>query len=148
MSPLATSDLEQWLCDSSRHLIAGGLGAHSAVTERLRFVARLLAELETCVVSPALVFRPPGRRAIAAPICGELTVGRVAPAQLALDDGRLSRSHFTIQHSPAGHVLEDANSRNGTYVNGTRVNSCLLRDGNIIEAGAQVFVFLDQLAAL
>jgi hypothetical protein len=135
-------DLEQWLRDHGQGLELAG-EAPRAVTIRLRFVAALLEELEAPVETPALVFRRPGQRASAARISGELTVGRQAPAQLVFPDRRLSRSHFTIRFSVAGHVLEDTRSLNGTFVNGTRVTSRLLGNGNIIEAGGQVFAFLE-----
>jgi hypothetical protein len=147
MNAPATSDLEQWLRTNGQ-TIDTALDAPRAVTERLRFVAGLLAELEKPPAGPALVFRPPAQRAIAEPIDGVLTVGRQSPANLVFDDRRLSRSHFAIRRSSDGHVLVDKDSRNGTYVNGSRVKTSHLRDGNIIEAGAQVFVFLDQLAAV
>jgi pSer/pThr/pTyr-binding forkhead associated (FHA) protein len=143
-------DLEQWLRDHGRRL-EPGCEAPRGVTIRLRFIAGLLEELEAPLKTPALVFRRPGQRASAVRISGELTVGRQAPAQLVFPDRRLSRSHFSICFSAAGHLLEDACSLNGTFINGTRVRSRLLGNGNIIEAGSQVFVFLEpwplQLAA-
>lgn len=148
MNTVENDDLEQWLQDCSGTIVDTNQDAPRAVTERLRFVAALLAELDKPVGGPALVFRPPGRAATVAPIHQKLTVGRTPPADVLVDDQRLSRNHFTIRHAENGHVLEDAHSRNGTYVNGRRERACHLRDGNIIEAGEQVFVFLDQLAAL
>jgi pSer/pThr/pTyr-binding forkhead associated (FHA) protein len=71
--------------------------------------------------------------------------GRGAPAGLVLNDNRLSRQHFRVQIAAGDAVLEDLRSRNGTFVNGTRAVRCWLRDGDIIEAGGQVFVFLNKL---
>jgi pSer/pThr/pTyr-binding forkhead associated (FHA) protein len=75
-------------------------------------------------------------------IAGELVVGREAPATLAVEDTKLSRRHFRILNDGTACSIEDLRSRNGTYVNGRRVERQELCDGDVIEAGGQMFVLL------
>jgi len=147
MNDARTSDLERWLRTTGQ-TIDTEFDAPRALTERLRFVAQLLADIGSPVVGPALALRTASGLAIAVPIDGELVVGRETPAKLVLDDRRLSKQHFRIRLADNGPILEDLKSRNGTYVNGVKTRQCLLRDGNIIEAGSHVFVFLDRMMSL
>ncbi len=50
-------------------------------------------------------------------------------------DTRVSRFHAEIRREGGGYVLYDLNSRNGTRVNGQRVNRHVLRSGDVIEIG-------------
>jgi pSer/pThr/pTyr-binding forkhead associated (FHA) protein len=60
-------------------------------------------------------------------------------------DPKLSRRHFAVRTEQDGSaVLRDLGSRNGTYVNGAQTVTRNLRDGDIIEAGDQVFAFVRQ----
>jgi serine/threonine-protein kinase len=58
--------------------------------------------------------------------------------RLASKDRYFSRVHFLIEVNPPLCRLTDAGSRNGTYVNGARVKSADLRDGDEIKAGHTV----------
>jgi serine/threonine-protein kinase len=63
-------------------------------------------------------------------------VGRSSQVEFSLpEDGFLSRQHFQIEFSPPSCVLRDLGSTNGTKVNGVRVASIRLRDGDWVEAG-------------
>jgi serine/threonine-protein kinase len=66
-----------------------------------------------------------------------LLVGRSKHAGhcLPVKDRHLSRIHFLIEANPPRCLLTDMNSRNGTRVNGARVTTAELRDGDIIRAG-------------
>jgi len=69
---------------------------------------------------------------------GSTTIGR---KHASVGDKNISRRHFELQRS-GGHVtLTDCSSRNGTWVNGNRVASRTLCDGDLIEAGSTAFVF-------
>jgi len=51
-------------------------------------------------------------------------------------DTRVSREHFAVEHTPAGAVLNDLRSTNGTYLNGARVDAPVaLKDGDRIRFG-------------
>src|SRR4051794_13486084 len=68
-------------------------------------------------------------------------VGRSSQARFAMQEDRLlSREHFRIDVSTPHCSLEDLGSTNGTKVNGRRVESTLLRHGDVITAGDSAFV--------
>lgn len=77
----------------------------------------------------------------ALPQSGVLTVGRDAPADIVVRDNFLSRSHFQLQCANGVHILTDAGSSNGTYVNGVRLRECVLRPQDAIFAGRTAFRF-------
>lgn len=63
-------------------------------------------------------------------------VGRGRWAHLCLNqDLHFSRHHFRIEIRPPDCYLIDLGSRNGTFVNGYRVKSIFLRDGDVISGG-------------
>src|SRR5436309_15396547 len=64
-------------------------------------------------------------------------VGRSAHAhfQLPLKDKYFSRIHFLVEMNPPQCRLVDMGSRNGTFLNGQRVLSAYLNDGDQIQAG-------------
>jgi serine/threonine-protein kinase len=64
-------------------------------------------------------------------------VGRSPEAHFALPerDPYFSRVHFLVEVNPPLCRLADMGSRNGTFVNGQRVASADLRDGDRIQAG-------------
>lgn len=71
---------------------------------------------------------------------GNFRVGRSLDLDLSLPDDRLlSRVHFRLEINPPLCDLHDLNSTNGTKVNGLRVESVRLRDGDVIEAGDSEF---------
>jgi serine/threonine-protein kinase len=68
-------------------------------------------------------------------------VGRSKRANLRLPprDKYFSRIHFLVEVNPPHCRLVDLGSRNGTHVNGVRVQTSDLRDGDLIKAGHTVF---------
>lgn len=69
-------------------------------------------------------------------------VGRVDDAhlQLSYDDPYFSRRHFMLEINPPRCQLLDLRSRNGVYLNGQKVESAEVRDGDIIKAGHTHFL--------
>ncbi len=68
-------------------------------------------------------------------------VGRSSQVQFSVpDDGFLSRNHFLIEFNPPACLLRDLGSTNGTKVNGLRVETVRLRNGDEIVAGGSSFV--------
>jgi serine/threonine-protein kinase len=66
-------------------------------------------------------------------------VGRSASAHFSLpDDPYFSRHHFLVESNPPLCRLSDLDSHNGTSVNGRRVKTAELHDGDEIEAGRTV----------
>jgi diguanylate cyclase (GGDEF)-like protein len=69
-------------------------------------------------------------------------IGRSQDCEIWLSDDGVSRKHATIGQDPAGYVIEDTQSANGTFVAGQKVDRTVLRDGDLIQFGPQaVFRF-------
>jgi len=62
-------------------------------------------------------------------------IGRQADNDLILRDSRASRTHAQIVMENGQYIVEDAGSRHGVYVNGTRVERQFLRNSDRIEFG-------------
>jgi S1-C subfamily serine protease len=71
---------------------------------------------------------------------GYIGLGRHPLSDVRFDAERdldVSSRHAALVRKPAGFMLQDLGSRNGTFVNGTRISAdTLLRDGDIIGFGA------------
>ena len=65
----------------------------------------------------------------------QLTIGRVNGNDIVLKDMTVSRLHATIAVKGRKILVSDQGSKNGTIVNGTRVMSAELRDGDIVGIG-------------
>lgn len=74
----------------------------------------------------------------------ECVVGRGADADFVLEDTNASRRHCRILIDGDGYAVEDLGSRNGTFVNGTRVQRQSIGDGDVIRIGGTEFVFRQQ----
>jgi ABC transport system ATP-binding/permease protein len=72
---------------------------------------------------------------------GTTTIGRAADNDIVIPDVLASRHHATLVPSPDGAEILDARSINGTFVNGTRVDEALLRDGDVVTIGNVDLVF-------
>jgi eukaryotic-like serine/threonine-protein kinase len=69
-----------------------------------------------------------------------IRVGRSSRADLALPkDQFLSSIHFSLENDPEKCWISDLNSRNGTFVNGQRVQRTALNDGDTVLAGFTAF---------
>lgn len=72
-----------------------------------------------------------------------ITIGRSRESDIFLEDLAVSRTHTSINHQPNGrYQLRDENSANGTMVNGQRVSDHMLEDGDKIQVGQTVLVFV------
>jgi Nif-specific regulatory protein len=93
-------------------------------------------------VSPRLVFLegPLAGREVALAE-GVVTVGREGDCSIPLNDGGASRHHFEIRLEGESAEIRDLKSRNGTLVNGVRVERAPLRCGDEIRIGTSRIVF-------
>ncbi|HEX6543162.1 MAG TPA: FHA domain-containing protein [Ktedonobacterales bacterium] len=72
-----------------------------------------------------------------------ITIGRSRDSDVFLEDLAVSRTHTTITRQPDGrYLLRDENSANGTLVNGQRVADQVLEDGDKIQVGQTLLVFV------
>jgi len=76
-------------------------------------------------------------------ILGDVTtIGRLRSCDIAVVHGSVSRYHARIIRSGGDYIIEDLNSRNGTFVDGERIKEPrVLKDGCQIEIGTMVFKF-------
>jgi len=74
-------------------------------------------------------------------------IGREAPsAKFVIADPAVSRRHAQISHQADGHMIEDLNSTNGTFINAQRVVGAVpLTPGDLIELGTAVTLSYDTL---
>jgi DNA-binding winged helix-turn-helix (wHTH) protein len=73
---------------------------------------------------------------------GANVVGRSPDATIHIDSPGLSRLHARVQVSEGIAMIEDLDSKNGTYVNGTRIaRATRLSDGDELRLGALVLTF-------
>ena len=59
----------------------------------------------------------------------------------------VSRTHARLVRAHQSWLLVDADSRNGTFVNGERVTRAMLADGDVFEIGRTLFMFAASLAS-
>ena len=65
-----------------------------------------------------------------------IVIGRVSDVDLLLLDEKVSRKHAKISTHQGQVLIEDLASRNGTFVNGARIRSVELKEGDQIAIGA------------
>lgn len=70
-----------------------------------------------------------------------LEIGRAADADVKLSSQRASRRHATIEKKGSDFVVRDNDSRNGIFLNGLRVHSAVLREGDVLQVAEGVFAF-------
>lgn len=81
----------------------------------------------------------PGTPAKAPP--GSLKIGRATDNDIVIPDVLASRHHATLIPGPSGTEIRDNRSINGTFVNGARVESAMLNDGDTVTIGNVDLVF-------
>ncbi len=68
-----------------------------------------------------------------------ILIGRDAASTIVIEDGRVSRSHCSIQMQKGVCWLRDLGSSNGTWVNGANVAEARLQSGDEISVGSRLF---------
>lgn len=92
--------------------------------------------------------KPPGGKEIRTWFLeGDITyLGRGPSADIILPSKRISRQHAKITYSPRGYLIEDLESRNGTFINGELLGSAVKRlsiGDEIVLGGVVVLHFED-----
>jgi ABC-type multidrug transport system ATPase subunit len=85
--------------------------------------------------------RLPARRG--ARPAGVATIGRALDNDIVIADVLASRYHAYLTPTPIGTEIRDAHSINGTFVNGNRVGSAMLSEGDVVTIGNVDLVFAD-----
>jgi pSer/pThr/pTyr-binding forkhead associated (FHA) protein len=71
-------------------------------------------------------------------ISNSVTIGRSA-GEILLEDTEVSGRHCTVQMNSGELIIIDHSSRNGTFLNGRRVDRNRLRAGDTLQIGQSVF---------
>ncbi|OBF94396.1 ABC transporter ATP-binding protein [Mycobacterium sp. 852002-51163_SCH5372311] len=72
---------------------------------------------------------------------GAASIGRATDNDIVIQDVLASRHHAFLTRTQLGSEIRDANSVNGTFVNGVRVGSAILSEGDVVTIGNVDLVF-------
>ncbi len=70
-------------------------------------------------------------------------IGRSDECTITIDSGLISRKHAVVQRIGGKWIVADLQSTNGTYVNGQRITTHQLKDGDKISVGRTVLKYLE-----
>lgn len=70
-----------------------------------------------------------------------ISIGRDKSQMIVLEDPFSSRRHARIEKKKDHYILKDMSSRNGTFLNGSKVFSALLKDQDRIKIGKTELIF-------
>jgi two-component system response regulator HydG len=68
-------------------------------------------------------------------------IGRGLECDIVLSDPLSSRVHATVVFEDGEYWVRDAGSRNGSFVNGQKIDEARLSDGNLLKVGSSEFTF-------
>jgi pSer/pThr/pTyr-binding forkhead associated (FHA) protein len=74
----------------------------------------------------------------------DAVIGRIPDCDIQLQVGNVSRKHARILYRNEEYQIEDLGSTNGIYVNGIKIQKCILRDHDVIEIGDVKMLFLEE----
>lgn len=80
------------------------------------------------------------------PLATRLTIGRGRKTDLCLADPTISKKHAVVHLLEGKAVVEDLDSKNGTYVNAERVSKAVLLSGDTLRLGNMELRFIQELA--
>ncbi len=101
-------------------------------------VGRVGGDAANLATSMMKILRP-GKAGTDAP--GAIKIGRANDNDIVIPEVLASRHHATLIATPGGTEIQDNRSINGTFVNGQRVDSALLKDGDVVTIGNIDLVF-------
>jgi DNA-binding NtrC family response regulator len=99
-----------------------------------------------CFLIPASGQTDPSNCNNPIPIGEFFTIGRQEGTHLKLDDPFVSHRHARIERKNGSLVIRDMQSRNGTFLNGSRVSEAFLTSNDLLRFGESTFVFTDSQA--
>ena len=86
-------------------------------------------------IAQLLIMAGEGSGTVIPLIENEYLIGRHRDNQISITDLGVSSHHARIFRGPEGYAVEDLKSRNGTWVNGTRIFHAILNNGDQIRVG-------------
>jgi pSer/pThr/pTyr-binding forkhead associated (FHA) protein len=75
---------------------------------------------------------------------GEAIIGRSPQCDIQIEVENVSRQHARIIFRNEEYQIEDLGSTNGVYVNGIKVEKCVLRDHDQIDVGGVRILFSEE----
>ncbi len=102
---------------------------------------RVSGDATNIATSMMKILRP--GRTTAGSIPGAIKIGRANDNDIVIPEVLASRHHATLISAPTGTEIHDNRSINGTFVNGARVDSALLHEGDVVTIGNIDLVFAD-----
>jgi hypothetical protein len=70
-----------------------------------------------------------------------INLGRRFDNHIILDDPRVSRAHAQLRLRYGHYVVYDLSSTAGTFVNGQRIEECILRPGDVVSLGGVTLIY-------
>ena len=113
---------------------------HTLVLERKKFQVPLDLPQEYKIVS-LTVLEGPDVDAFLEFGEKQIYIGRLEKNDFILTDANASRLHAYVTYERHRHVLHDAESTNGTFVNGQPVTSVCLQAGDEIQIGSTILLY-------
>jgi ABC transport system ATP-binding/permease protein len=118
----------------------GAATAHAAPHTQMAPVEAKPPEVSNLATKMFQALLPSRSGAIQKP-SGSLTIGRATDNDVVIQDVLASRHHAFLTQTPLGTEIRDAHSINGTFVNGVRVGSAVLTEGDVVTIGNVDLVF-------
>ncbi|HEU0104796.1 MAG TPA: FHA domain-containing protein [Vicinamibacteria bacterium] len=122
---------EKVMREKLQHLDVIGLGRSADLVFLLRAIDAAAPAARKGVVRAALVEAEDGT--VHEIAVGEFTLGRSSACNVVANENAVSKVHARIERSADQLLVEDLSSSNGTFVNGTRVRTAVLRDTDTLE---------------
>ncbi|PYQ38414.1 MAG: hypothetical protein DMF77_24165, partial [Acidobacteria bacterium] len=122
---------EKIMRERLQHLDVISLGRSADLVLLLRVIDAAAPSTRKGVVRAALVEAEDGT--VHEIAVGEFTLGRSSACNVVANENAVSKVHARIERSADQLLLEDLSSSNGTFVNGTRVRTAVLRDTDTLE---------------
>lgn len=71
----------------------------------------------------------------------EIVIGRSREADIQLTSQRASRQHAFFTRQGTDYAIRDNDSPNGIFLNGIKIHSATLRDGDVIQIADSAYIF-------
>jgi ABC transport system ATP-binding/permease protein len=120
--------------------ISAPQSAAKPIPEQATQLGTIAAQVSDRVTSIVRALRPPSRPG--AWPADSATIGRALDNDIVIQDVLASRYHAYLTPTPIGTQIRDS-SINGTFVNGTRVGSAVLTEGDVVTIGNVDLVFTE-----
>jgi pSer/pThr/pTyr-binding forkhead associated (FHA) protein len=71
----------------------------------------------------------------------EVVIGRASGVGIELASAMVSRYHALLTRRGTDYVLRDNDSQNGVFLNGVKIHSAVLREGDMIQTADCAFIY-------